>query len=422
MSDLPRPVPAALRERIAMVRVLCIGFMIYVHVPDNAISALSSGVPLPSRLFQGFLVEGVGRSSAALLSFVSGLLTAIALARCTLPSLYRRRFRSIVLPMLVWSTATVTLYAFISLVQPTFLALEDRTPGEAALYYLNTVLFVTEQPMGPTLHLGFLRDLFVCIVLSPLLLAAVRRIGAMVPVLLGALYLADVESIIMLRPLVLFAFSIGVWLADGHARLDRVDRFWPLWVVLSILATSLTMLSGSEQGLDSRAALWFDAHGVDLRESVVYPASRLFGALAIWTLAARLVGGSWARRIAAVSPYVFVAFCSHFLVLTLLWEGFVRRLVHDTTTPAYTAWFTVAPLVAMIGAAMLVELMARLAPRFAALLTGGRVGSGAGALAPPQTGAATASTSVADTRPSDPKSASRRLPEATGSMPVQLPQ
>ena len=48
--------PESIRERIAMVRVLCIGFMIFVHVPDNVISATdgsAASVPLYSLLFQG---------------------------------------------------------------------------------------------------------------------------------------------------------------------------------------------------------------------------------------------------------------------------------------------------------------------------------------------------------------------------------
>ena len=374
MSVSPRALPDEMRERIAMVRVLCIGFMIYVHVPDNAISALSAGVPLPSLVFQGFLVEGVGRASAALLSLVSGLLTAVALSKSSPLALYRRRFRSIIVPMLIWSSATVALYALISLVRPTFLEIGGRSPGEAALFYLNTVFFLTAQPMGPTLHLGFLRDLFACILLSPLLLALVRRFGAMVPAVLCLYYLADLESVVILRPLVLFAFSIGVWLASSGVRLDRADGAWPLWVALSILATLLAMASGSERGLASAPALWCAEHGIDLRETVVYPLSRLFGGLAIWSLAAKLVGTTWNRRLARFSPYVFVAFCSHFVVLTLLWEGFGKTLVGGSaTTPSYALWFAAAPFVAMFVAGLIVETTARIAPSLAALLTGGRV-------------------------------------------------
>ena len=210
----PRPLANAVRERIAMVRVLCIGFMIYVHVPDNAISMVSAvPIPDPSLFSQGFLVEGAGRASAALLSLVSGLLTAVALRRGGPGSVIRRRFRSIVVPMLFWSSVTVALYAALTFVRPTFLTPDGRPLPELLLDYVNAVFFVTAQPMGPTLHLGFLRDLFVCIVLSPLVLAALRRFGALVPTALALVYVFDLESVVVLRPLVLFAFSIGMWLA-----------------------------------------------------------------------------------------------------------------------------------------------------------------------------------------------------------------
>lgn len=356
-----------------MVRVLCIGFMIYVHVPDNAISAIATGVPLASQLFQGFLVEGVGRASAALLSLVSGLLTAVALSRGEAVSLYRRRFRSIVLPMLFWSTLTVGLYALLSFAQPTFLSSGDRSLPESVLFYANAVLFLSDQPMGPTLHLGFLRDLFVCILLAPLLIAALRRAGVLVPLLLGALYLLDVESIVILRPLVLFAFSIGLWLALGGWRLEALDAAWPLWIALSALATCAVMLSGTEAALDAGPSRWFAEQGLDLRETLLYPASRLFGGLAIWTLAAKLVGSGWSARLGRLSPYVFVAFCSHFLVLTILWETLVRPLVGASDTLGYALWFASAPFVAMAAAIVIVASVSRVVPSLATLLTGGRV-------------------------------------------------
>ena len=223
------------------------------------------------------------------------------------------------------------------------------------------------------MHLGFLRDLFVCMLLAPILLAALRRLGAVVPIALGALYLFDVESVVMLRPLVLFAFSIGLWLAVRGTRLDALDASWPFWVGASVLATLAVMVSGTDAALDSAPARWFSERGLDLREAVVYPLSRLFGALAIWTLAAKLVGTAWNRRLARLSSYVFVAFCSHFLVLSFLWEGVVRPLVGASDTIGYTLWFAVAPFVAMAVAAGIVESAARLAPALANLITGGRV-------------------------------------------------
>lgn len=365
-----------MRDRIAMVRVLCIGFMIYVHVPDNALSApeFRAGVPIGSWLVQGLLVEGLGRASAALLSLVSGLLTAVALTRSPAASLYRRRFRSIIVPMIIWSTVTVILYAALSMVRPTFLHLEGVSPFGALMFYLNTIFFLTEQPLGPTLHLGFLRDLFVCILLSPILLAVLRRVGVGLLVVLGVVYLVDLESIFVLRPLILFAFTLGLWLMQSGKRLDAADSLWPWWVALSIVATVLVIVSGTERGLAWGPAQWLASHNIDLRETFVYPVSRLFGGLAIWSLAARLVGTSWTRRLSRVSPYVFVAFCSHYLVLVFLWEGAVRRLVSGHTTAGYAVWFVAAPFVAMFMALLIVETLARIAPPLAALLTGGRAG------------------------------------------------
>lgn len=376
MTADARSLVEPVRERIALVRLLCIGCMIYVHVPGNAVAEAVRGVSVPfaSAALQSLVIEGPGRASAALLSLVSGVLTAVALSRGTPTALYRRRFRSIVLPMLLWSGTTIALFTLASLLlRQDLLGFVGATRVQTLTSYADSILFLTDAPYGPTTHLGFLRDLFVCMLLSPLLLLALRHLGAAVLVALGALYLFDVESVVVLRPLIVFAFAIGLWLVDRGARLDALDGRWPLWLALFLVATAAVIASGTERALASAPSLWFAERGLDLREAVFYPLTRLFGGLTIWTLAAKLVGTRWHVRLAALTPYVFVAFCSHYLVLSLLWSGALEPLLGDSTNPLFLPWFVIAPFVAIAAAALLVESSARLHPPLAMLLTGGRV-------------------------------------------------
>lgn len=355
-----------------MARMLCVLFMIFVHVPDGQTPAVlyslsDGGFAI---FLEGFLVEGPGRASAALLSVVSGYLAATTLLKpgSSASALYRRRFVSIVVPMIIWALATCLIYFAASRFRPTFL--DD---AQSWLDYLNFVLFLTEMPQGATMHLGFLRDLFVCVLLSPLLLLAVQRVAWLVLPLLGLFYLFEhnQSSIVILRPLVLFAFALGIYLATRKVSLNALDRFWPLFVGLSFVATMGILLVNS--GLADEMVQAFAMREMEFDEVVMYPIGRLFGSLAIWTLIPMMLGGRLQQWNTRFTPYLFAAFCSHYLMLTIVFRSLWRPLFGGRESNLFLVWFLVSPLVSMAVAVLIVNMTLRIYPPLATLLTGGRM-------------------------------------------------
>ena len=359
----------ATSERLSVARVLCILGMIWVHVPGGAADAAGRTFLAadPAGTLQAFLIETMGRSSAALLSVVSGWLCArTLLGGRGAGALVRARARTILVPMLTWALATVAVYGLVSLVRPTFLSVAGPVDARALLFWANNVLFLTEAPHGPTMHLAFLRDLFVCACLAPLLLRALGRRPGLLLTGLGLLYVADLESPLMLRPLVLFAFVAGMWLARARIRIDVADRGLWLWIALALGSSAAVVLANG--GAFETFGARLEAVGLDLHESVLYPVSRLFGSLAVWTLTARLSGTRAARALAGQMPWLFTTYCSHFLVLGVLWVGLLEPLGLGGSPVTFTAWFLVAPLVALLVGRTIVRLTLAGWPRGAGLL------------------------------------------------------
>jgi succinoglycan biosynthesis protein ExoH len=355
-----------------MARMLCVLGMIFVHVPDgqtaSPIYAFNAGGL--GFFLEGLLVEGPGRASAALLSVVSGYLAAFALLRANgaVLSLYRRRFISIVLPMVFWGAVTYLVYLLVAQTRPTFVS-----EATSLMDNLNIVFFITEMPIGATMHLGFLRDLFVCILFAPVLISAVQRMPWVLLSLLGLFYLFEHEqsAVIILRPLVLFAFTIGLTLAVRNVRLDSWDRFCPLFIVLAVFSTATIMLVNGGAGANLVDA--FSAEGLSFSEVVLYPLGRLSGSLAIWTFLPVLVGGSFQRWALRNSPYVFATFCSHYLMLTVLFFAGWQPVFGDRGSDMFFVWFLAAPLVSMAIAIAIVQCALKIAPPLATLITGGRM-------------------------------------------------
>ena len=356
-------------ERLAIARVLCILCMVWVHVPGVAPDGAGRGlVPADGPVvLQALLVEGPGRAGAALLSVVSGWLCAhLLLGGRTARALIAGRARTILVPMLFWGGATVALYALVSLARPTFLSPTGPVDAAQVLRWIDAVAFLSAAPSGPTLHLSFLRDLFVCTCLAPLLLAGLARAPSTLLVALGLVYLVDLDSVLVLRPLVLFGFALGLWLARTRVRLEAVDPYlWP-WIALTLGAATAVVLAdaGALDALDAPLA----AAGLDLRESVLYPLSRLFGALAVWALTARLAGRRAGRLLAAQMPWLFTTYCTHFVVLTLVWDGALAPLGASADSPGFVVWFLAAPLLALLVGRATVRLTLARWPAGAVLL------------------------------------------------------
>ena len=366
------PLSQQLTDRISMARMICVLGMIYVHVPDGqtlspAYAFNAGGLGF---FLEGLLVEGPGRAGAALLSVVSGYLAAISLLRHngSASSLYRKRFVSIILPMVFWGAVTYVVYLFVSQTRVTFLS--DAT---TLLDKLNIVFFITETPVGATMHLGFLRDLFVCILLTPILIPAVQRMPWPLLSFLGLLYLFEHEqsAVIVLRPLILFAFTIGLTLAVRKVRLDSWDHYCPMFIVMAMASTALIMLIND--GAGANLVSYFSDLGLSFTETVLYPIGRLFGSLAIWTFLPAIMGGDLQRWVVRNSPYVFATFCSHNLMLTIFYFAGWLPVFGGRDSEMFVIWFLAAPFVSVASAIAITHFALKMTPTIAKLISGGRM-------------------------------------------------
>lgn len=365
-----------LRDRINAVRVVCVLLMMYVHVPNGQQTGRGIDSSLSVRLdhwLESILIEGPGRASAALLSVVSGYLIVITLTRVdsSIVTLYRRRLISIILPMMFWASLTCLVYWLLDHGSDNFVNMADSWHSK-----LNLVLFMYEAPYGATLHLAFLRDLFVCVLLSPLLLIVLRHFPKSTLGLLGFIYIFEHSGqlYIILRPLVVLGFTIGMLLAQRGVRLDTLDKYWA-WN-LSLMGVFSVLIIWTNAGLLSAVEAQLATQGISLKESILYPLCRLFGSLTIWCSFPLWKGERIKRLSNEFSPYVFSAFCSHFLVLTLLFNGLWMPVLGDRDSYVYFLWFLSAPLIAMIASMAMVNVAARIFPSLAILITGGRISMG----------------------------------------------
>jgi len=357
-------------QRIVLVRILCIYGMIYVHVPalDTTHGVFNADGYFHFEFIRAFLIEGYGRTSACLLSVVSGYLVAATLSgkSASIKRFYQRKFNSIYVPMLIWGLVSILLFSLVSLLQPTFITEVCGFDRSLIVSCFDVVFHLTAMSDGPTMHLAFLRDLFVCMLLAPLLIFLLRSIPIILLAVLLTVYLVDLESVFILRPLVVLGFSVGIFIYLNRCRTFWVDRLWVVWLALWIAITLLIIAFNQDQ---LRELQWaFAANGLDARESFFYPLSRLFGALSLWSVSSKLLSLQLFRWCCRFEPCLFVAFCAHPLILVVIHSVFSFVVKNELASQLYPIWFLLAPAVAItcakIGTLAFLWLMPKLVYKF----------------------------------------------------------
>jgi hypothetical protein len=213
--------------------------------------------------------------------------------------------------------------------------------------------------------MGFLRDLFLCMLLAPLLVQMPTVILLAVMALAMAWNVGGWTSVILLRPAILL-FFVGGMLA---ARYRVAEQVGAMPVSLAVLPFLLVLPFKLGLSIAGGALVVEESHLVALIDLML----RVAAAILVWRvsiLIAMKSEGAWMR---ALEPYVFLLFCSHVLFMWLL-GPMIGRLTGPMGSAAWPAYFVVQPLLALGFAILLGVTIAALSPALARVLSGGRLG------------------------------------------------
>ncbi len=328
MAVLDRDISA----RIRLVRVFCIFFMMYVHVNPGL-----SGEELAPVLagFDWILADYLGRASVPALSLVSGLLIVYELARKPYTSAVGRRVQSLLLPLVTWNLLIILLGVLI------FELLGQQTAAYRDLKWVGPVSLVLSKLLSldncsATPALAFLRDVFVCALLSPLLIHAIKRTGWIALAVIWVAGLINGFEPVIYRAQILMFYTLGIYCAL-NGRLLHLDGK-AIWSLM-LLSLGIHIL----ETFYPPAKVFADPWGGELLAVL----KRLAMAIAVISLMGRALQYKWlSARIMTVEPRIYLIFLSHNLVFLLLW-GIWKLIFGDDLGFPYLIFFLCAPLAAV---------------------------------------------------------------------------
>lgn len=365
-SVAPRPTPetqAHTSAAVGVARVLCILGVVYAHAwVGRGGAELAAAAVTRQGVLRLILMESLGRSAVPLLGMVSGWLVAASVRKRSYVSFVAGRARTVLAPMVLWNGLAIVLVsggAYLGLV---------NAPVPRTWTWLLNEIFCLAAPSEINVQMAFLRDLFVCMAVAPLLVRAPRALLLAVAAAAVAWSLSGISFPLLLRPSILLFFVVGILARrDGLER--RVAGLPPGLLAIPYLVLALgAAWAGAAWGGRGPAPVWMTSVDLLLR----FAAGAFFWSLA-WRLAERPAG----RWLLKAEPYVFLMFCSH-LIMIWLAGPLIGRLTGPLGAPLYPVYLLMQPALVLLATLGLGRLLVNAAPAAAGMLSGGRLNANGG--------------------------------------------
>jgi hypothetical protein len=238
--------------------------------------------------------------------------------------------------------------------------LNIRFESAVGLDYVNAIFGLTHHPVG--FQFWFVRDLFVTVLVSPILWVLLRQAPYLGLVLLGLAWIAGNDLIIFFRSDVLFFFYVGGLLRVRGAPLG-IGR--PATVVLFTVYVVLVALR-------TLAPYYVDVLEPPPLLAAATRAMRLVGVLACWGAFLQLAPTRFGSVVARYGGLAFFLHAAHFPLLAQV------KILAWHLVPAATDGWMIAHYVASVAVTVAIGigagvLLARVASGWFALLNGGRM-------------------------------------------------
>ena len=272
----------------------------------------------------------------------------------------RRRFASLFVPMVLWNAmclgALLLLYSS-DPHHPLLAGLNVDFDTAGLREYANAIFAFNHHPIA--YQFWFVRDLFVTVLLSPLLWLFLKRAPWFGAAVLFTGWLANYDFGILFRPDVAFFFYIGGLLRRQAAPLGIGRRS-----TLALLAVYLSLVA-------IRTALpWFiDDAGPLL--AVATRAMRLVGVVACWGVFLRFAATPSGKRLASFGSIAFFLYAMHFPLMAAV-KMVLWKLLPQINDFWMIAHYLVSVSVTIALCLLAARFLARTWPSAFLVLNGGR--------------------------------------------------
>jgi succinoglycan biosynthesis protein ExoH len=363
--------PVHLSRTIDLARIILIVGIVFLHYgmypnlhtsPFGGISITEHEVATFVNSFLLFFFFSV----VPLLSAISGWLFFAFLDErdgdpaAALSTRIRKRFVSLYVPLVIWNLLYLLVLLALFAIRPghdLFAALNIDFRDATLKHYFDAVFAVDHHPLA--FQFWFVRDLFLTVLLSPVLWLLIRRAPLLGAAALFGAWIVNYDFAIFFRPDVTFFFFLG-----GLIRAKKADLRLGGRAVAVLVVAYLALVT-----LRSLAPYVIEHPGPILAGFTRL--MRLVGVLACWGVFLRVGETRLGAQLARVGPFAFFLYATHFPLMAEV------KLQLWKLLPGTNDFWMVVHYLASVSITILLclgsaYLLARFLPEVFALLNGGR--------------------------------------------------
>jgi succinoglycan biosynthesis protein ExoH len=299
--------------RISILRFVMIFGIVILHTPLYV--PIDQVGPGAFDIIKAFFQDAVFRCTVPVLTLISGYL----LFGSKLPQhpklLISRKFKSLIIPFLIFNLPLVVIVFVLQSFGPLALSYQLVPANLATL--ADAALSLSAAPLNYPLY--FLRDLFVLCLLAPVLAVLLRRAPMPGLILVGLIFMLDLDGWLVIRTDMPVTLYIGGLCAMHKVDMRRLDRHALACVALFI-------------------ALCCAVVAFKIKNTT---GLRLIAPMLVWPAASLLVGTRLGTWMAGLGKYSFFIFLMHAPILMATWMIYSR---YGAALP-YPLYWVAAPLV-----------------------------------------------------------------------------
>lgn len=272
----------------------------------------------------------------------------------------RKRFFSLYLPLITWNFLYLVVLVAVYAAAPQhdlFAALNVDIGHATPREYLDAVLAIDHHPVA--FQFWFVRDLFLTVLLSPVLWLLLRRAPLVGAAALFGAWIVNYDFTIFFRPDVVFFFYLG-----GLIRAKQLPLRLDGRAIVALVAAYLLLVT-------LRSLAPYVLHHASPLLAGFTRLMRLIGVLACWGVFLRVAETKVGAKLSRVGPFAFFLYATHFPLMAE-----VKLQLWKLLPASNDFWMVVHYLASVsltiglcLGSAY---LLARWAPDLFALLNGGR--------------------------------------------------
>lgn len=321
-------------EKISLLRPVLIFLIVSTHIQGSLYRADLKNLDFTfDNFIHAFLSSSLAVSALPLLSIISGYLGAYTYKKYHYLISVKKKIPRIVVPMLFWN---LVMALFIYNLQSQGVAFRK----DLVLYpfnieqWLYSLTAVFKTPANPPLY--FLRELFICFLLIPILFQISKsKIATAIGVIAVAYMSVQGINLGFFHRIDIYGFFlIGLFLSNQSDLTEQLKRFnQPVWHLSYLLGFVVILLLLTAYALSPE------------HPNFIYylKAVTVLGPLALWILSG-YISGPIKRFLLWVSPASFSVFLGHIVFLNLYWNLWIKLFGSHPLSANYL-WFWISSFI-----------------------------------------------------------------------------